>query len=168
MGIGSSLRRFGRRVEGQTRHQVDRAKDPNKGIWGSNPYARWAERLTGVSTFKSAVGRHTNGGELDGQVDTQEDPFDAAKNDARKGRPTKAYTDETVNRPEGEARAAQEKLDLAERDRMERERTKSRNAIAVRIRRSNRPDTGPRSSVVSGGLGTTGSAASTFAALLGL
>ena len=169
MGLGSRLKKFGKKLEGQTRDQIDRAKDPNKGIWGDNTYARWAERLTGVSTFKSAVYRHT-GGELDGNIDTQADPYDAAKKDASKGRPTKAYQDVTKNEPAREARLAQEAADAAFNRRRVAEDARARGQIAVRIRRGMRDNPSTKGGTIATsptGLGSTGGFGA-FASLLGL
>lgn len=162
MGIGSVIKRTVRRIDGQVRDQVDRAKDPNKGIWGDSPYARWAERLTGASTFKSAIYRHT-GGKLNGNIETSNDPLNDAKVDARKGRPTKAYQDEFVNRYEDEA-ALKEKAAAADLER------RSRGQIAVRIRRGMRDGQSTKGGTLQtgpGGLGSTGTWG-TFAQLLGL
>ena len=169
MGFGSSIKKAFKKAEGQVRHQVDRAKDPNKGIWGDNPYSRWAERLTGVSTFKSAVDRHT-GGELDGDIDTQENPLRAAKNDARLGRPTKAYQDETVNRPEAIALEKQREADALFERRRIAEEARARGQVAVRVRRGMRDGASTKGGTIAtgpNGLGSTGGFGS-FAALLGL
>ncbi len=170
MGFGSRIKKFAKKAEGQTRDQVDRAKDPNRGIWGDNPYSRWAERLTGVSTFKSAVGRHTNGGELDGNIDTQKDPYDAAKTDANKGRPTKAYQDETVHRPEAIAEQKKQEADALFQRRRIAEEARARGQVAVRVRRGMRDAPSTKGGTIAtgaGGLGSTGGFGS-FAALLGL
>lgn len=169
MGLGSRLKKFGRKLEGQTRNQIDRAKDPNKGIWGDNPYLRWAERLTGVSTFKSAVYRHT-GGELDGNINTQKDPYDAAKTDASKGRPTKAYQDTTVNEPARAAADKQREADAAFERRRVAEEARARGQVAVRVRRGMRDGNSTKGGTIATsptGLGSTGGFGA-FAALLGL
>lgn len=169
MGFDSSIKKAFKKAESQTRNQVDRAKDPNKGIWGDNPYSRWAERLTGAATFKSAINRYT-GGELDGDIDTQSNPLRAAKNDARLGRPTKAYQDEFVNRPAAIAEEKKREADAMFQRKRIAEEARARGQVAVRVRRGMRDSASTKGGTIatsSTGLGSTGGFGS-FAALLGL
>lgn len=169
MGLGSSIKKAFKKAAGQVKDQVDRADDPNKGIWGDNPYSRWAERLTGAATFKSAIGRQR---EEDNKVPflTGGNPFKDAKADANLGRPTKAYQDETVNRPAAIAEEKQREADAMFQRRRVAEEARARGQVAVRVRRGMRDSASTKGGTIatsSTGLGSTGGFGS-FAALLGL
>lgn len=166
----------------QTANQVDDARDPNQGVWGDNEYARLAERLSGASTFKSAISERQENYNAKGGFSLQGDVYKDtrpliggvgghdAKDAARQGRPAMAYKDTVTARPVREAQADQERRDSefasqqALLDRQSKEFASGQ--IAARARR--RFNRGANKGVKAQALGSNGNAEMSFGSLLGV
>jgi hypothetical protein len=105
MGFKKFIRNVGRQVE----DQVKRAEDPNRGVWGDSPYSRYAERLLGAATFKKAISRQREDG---GAPLDSGNPYIDAKEDARLGRPTLAYS-AAINKDPAEKIAQEARADAS-------------------------------------------------------
>lgn len=169
MGTLDKISKEVSRAVDRTGAQLQRAK--NKPVWGSNPYAQWAERVTGVTTFKRGANRLSDSAKYDNGDAWDGNMYKDAKGDFNVARPTKAYQDETVNEPARAIAEQQRATEEAFTRRQAAEEVRARGQIAARIRRSGQSDKYGNSSGTNktgpSGLGSTGGYGQ-FASMLGL
>lgn len=169
MGIGSSIRRAGRRLDRSVSGEVSRAasdvRDNSSRFEGE--YRRWGRQADPYWKYAAYgwMGSQINVGTREGAKKSGYNKNEAENLGDHFG---VNYQSVSASR---DARIVSEKVAKDERifaANLEDERLKARNQIAVRVRRAGRTNQMARTGgVVAGGLGSTGASA-TFASMLGL
>jgi hypothetical protein len=171
MGLGSSIRRVGRRIESSTRGEVSRAAADTRvnasrfegeyKRWGrqADPYVKWLGYGMYAGQFNIAT---REGAKKSGYSKEESESLGD-----RLGTNYQGVAMDRQMRLAAEDAAASEKVFAAAAD---REREKSRMQIAVRVRRG-MPVRNRVGQTMAAGLGTTGATSGgspTFASMLGL